>query len=37
MVDPSEDAGKQHIGSSNPNGLDADPKKATIEDLIKLQ
>ncbi len=37
MVDPSKDAGKQHIGSSNPTGLDADPKKAMILDFKKMQ
>jgi hypothetical protein len=36
MVDPSKDAGKQHIGS-NPAGLDADPKKAMITDFKKMQ
>ncbi len=25
MVDPSKDAGKRHIGSNIPTGLDADP------------
>ncbi len=33
MVDPSKDAGKQHIGSDSPTGLDADPKTSKPENF----
>ncbi len=37
MVDPSYDASKQHIGSSDPICLDADPAKVRLTNLKMLQ
>ncbi len=37
MVDPSKDVGKEHISSSNPTGLDADPTTAGPANFRMLQ
>jgi hypothetical protein len=37
MVEPSKDAGKQHIGFSSPTGLDADPITARPENFRMMQ